>query len=91
MHIIFVDFKQAYDSVIKEELWNSLRWFGISQKYINLLRMCNINMVIGLQSANCKGGDTTLQSYVRATRRRYIVTWIIQHGVRTCNGNNIRN
>lgn len=40
-YIILLNFKQAYESVIRKELWNSLRRFAIPQKNINLLRVCN--------------------------------------------------
>lgn len=42
---VFVNFKQVYDSVLREELWNFLRRVSIPQKYINLLKMCNNYMV----------------------------------------------
>jgi len=45
---IFI-FSQTLDTVIREKLWNALRRFGIPRKYINLLRMCNNNMVCKMQ------------------------------------------
>jgi len=41
LHLVFIDFKQAYDSINREELWKVLRYLGIPQKYINLIKMCN--------------------------------------------------
>lgn len=37
---LFVDFKQAYDSIIREEMWRALAEVGIPVKYINLVRAC---------------------------------------------------
>lgn len=45
IHIVFVNFKQAYANIIREELWNSLRKFRIPKKYINLIKMCNNSTV----------------------------------------------
>lgn len=39
--MIFVDYKQAYDSVNRQELWKTIIHFGIPQKYIKLVKMCN--------------------------------------------------
>jgi hypothetical protein len=35
LHLVFKDFKQAYDSNNRDELWKVLRYLGIPQKYIN--------------------------------------------------------
>jgi len=41
MHILFVDFKQAYDSIDREQLWTALRNFRIPKKLVKLVEMCN--------------------------------------------------
>jgi len=40
-HILFVDFKQAYDSIDCEQLWTTLRNFGIPRKLVRLVKICN--------------------------------------------------
>jgi sorting nexin-29 len=39
LHILFVDFKQAYDSIDREILWT--RTFGIPRKLVRLVEICN--------------------------------------------------
>ena len=41
LYMLFVDYKQAYDRVNRKELWKAMILFGIPQKYINLIKMCN--------------------------------------------------
>jgi hypothetical protein len=41
LHILFVDFKQAYDSIDREQLWITLRHFGIPRKLVKLVEICN--------------------------------------------------
>ena len=40
---LFVDFKQAYDSVHRPSLWNILKFFHIPEKLINFVQMCYRN------------------------------------------------
>ena len=40
---IFVDYKQAYDSVHRPSLWNMLREFNIPEKLVRLVKMCYSN------------------------------------------------
>lgn len=39
--MVFIDYKQAYDSVNRQKLWKAMIFFGIPQKYTNLVKMCN--------------------------------------------------
>jgi len=41
LYMVFVDYKQAYDSVNIQELWKAMILFGIPQKYVNLVKKCN--------------------------------------------------
>lgn len=41
LYMVFVDYRQAYDSVNRQKLWRAMIHFGIPQKYINLVKMCN--------------------------------------------------
>ncbi|KAL4113759.1 hypothetical protein QTP88_017332 [Uroleucon formosanum] len=38
LHLVFVDYKQAYDSVEREELWKTLIILGIPKKYVKLIK-----------------------------------------------------
>jgi len=40
VHHFFIDFKNAYDSVRKEVLYNIIIEFGISMKLVKLIKMC---------------------------------------------------
>jgi len=47
LHIRFVDFKQAFDSINRVQLWTALKNFGISKKHMKLIEMC-------IQQSYCK-------------------------------------
>jgi hypothetical protein len=38
-----VDFKQAYDNINRRKLWTALKKFGIAEKLVRLIKMCNNN------------------------------------------------
>jgi len=40
---VFVDFKQAYDNIIQNKLWNNLTKLGIPTKIVKLIKLCNNN------------------------------------------------
>lgn len=40
LHIIFVDYKQAYDNIVREEVWKTLEYLRIPKKLI-LIQMYN--------------------------------------------------
>jgi len=40
VHKVFIDFKEAYDSVRREVLYNILIEFGISKELVRLIKMC---------------------------------------------------
>jgi hypothetical protein len=40
VHLLFIDFKKAYDSVRREVLYYSLIEFGIPRKLVRLIKMC---------------------------------------------------
>jgi hypothetical protein len=37
---LFIDFKEAYDSVRREVLYNMLMEFGVPMKLVRLIKMC---------------------------------------------------
>jgi hypothetical protein len=52
VHLCFVDFKQAYDSIIRRKLWAALKEFGIPAKLIQLIKECNTKTKYGVKFAN---------------------------------------
>ena len=40
VHLLFIDFKKALDSVRREVLYNILMEFGIPKKLIRIIKMC---------------------------------------------------
>jgi hypothetical protein len=40
VHQLFIDFKQAYDSLRREVLYNILIVFGVPMKLVRLIKMC---------------------------------------------------
>jgi hypothetical protein len=40
VHQLFIDFKKAYDSVMREFLYNILLEFGVPKKLVRLIKMC---------------------------------------------------
>ncbi|KAF0756766.1 Retrovirus-related Pol polyprotein LINE-1 [Aphis craccivora] len=41
LNIIFIDFKQAYDSINRNQLWITLEDFSFPSKLVRLIRNCN--------------------------------------------------
>jgi hypothetical protein len=40
LHQLFIDFKKAYDSVMREALYNILIEFEVPMKLVRLIKMC---------------------------------------------------
>ena len=38
LHINYIDFKKAYDSIHRDSLWKILELYGIPAKYINIFK-----------------------------------------------------
>lgn len=43
LFMIFVDYKQAYDSINRQQLWIVLRNFKIPEKLFKMIEICNSN------------------------------------------------
>lgn len=39
--MVFIDYRQAYGSIQKEELWKAMISFGIPKKYVDMVKLCN--------------------------------------------------
>ena len=40
LHLLFIDYKQAYDSINREVLWDTLITFGIPAKIVKMIKLC---------------------------------------------------
>jgi hypothetical protein len=50
--MLFTDFKEAYDSVRREVLYNILIEFGVSMKLVRLIKMCLYEMYSKVRIGN---------------------------------------
>lgn len=41
LHLMFIDYKQAYYSIDRDKLWKALKVLGIPKKYESLIKACN--------------------------------------------------
>ena len=46
LYMVFIDYKQAYDSINIEELWKAIISFGIPKKYVDMIKLCNAKMYL---------------------------------------------
>jgi len=49
LHMIFVDFKQAYYSINRDQLWTALINLGIPDKLIRMIKICNGNILCNVR------------------------------------------
>jgi len=61
LHMIFIDFKYAYDSINRNQLWVALEDFGFPSKFLRLIRNCNSNTFCRVRFL----GETSTQLEVR--------------------------
>lgn len=62
LFMIFVDFKQAYDSINRQKLWTALRNFEIPEKLVRIIEICNSNTYCRVRYR----GELSLQFEVRS-------------------------
>jgi sorting nexin-29 len=48
-HIVLVNFKQAYDSINRDQLWIALTNLGVPNKLIKIIKICNSNKFYKVQ------------------------------------------
>lgn len=65
LHMIFIDFKQAYDSIDREQLWIVLQNFGLPKKLVNLVKSCNSNTTCKVRFLGRESGDFEVKSGLR--------------------------
>ena len=59
LHINFVDFQKAFDSVHRETLWSIVKHYGVTQKFVNIFRNIYQN------TSCCLRTDTGYSKYFR--------------------------
>ena len=55
LYVSFIDFKKAFDSIIREKLWDILRQYGIPSVYVDIIR----KLYDGSSSCVIENGRTT--------------------------------
>ncbi|VDP69401.1 unnamed protein product [Schistosoma mattheei] len=55
LYINFIDYEKAFDSVDRTTLWKPLRYYGVPQKIVNIIR----NSYDGLNCKTVHGGRLT--------------------------------
>lgn len=65
LHILFVDFKQAFDSIDRYELFNALLELGIPSKIVRLVKITLTNTKAAVMVGGRMGGDFAVESGVR--------------------------
>jgi len=66
LYMIFIDFKQAYDSINRNQLWIALEDFDFPSKLVRLIRNCNSNTFCKVRYL----GETSIQFEVRNALRQ---------------------
>lgn len=64
--MVFIDYKQAYDSINREELWKAMISFGIPKKYVDLVKLCNNKTVFKVKCL----GELSLEFKVNSELRQ---------------------
>ncbi|KAF0770224.1 LINE-1 reverse transcriptase [Aphis craccivora] len=65
LHMIFVDYKQAYDSIIRKELWRTLAYLGIPKKLITLIQICDADSYSRIQFKNVSSHTFKIENGLR--------------------------
>lgn len=65
LHMIFIDFRQAYDSIDREQLWTVLQHFGLPKKLVNFVKNCNSNTTCKVRFEGLESGNFEVKSGLR--------------------------
>uniref|UniRef100_A0A8D9ELZ3 Craniofacial development protein 2 n=1 Tax=Cacopsylla melanoneura TaxID=428564 RepID=A0A8D9ELZ3_9HEMI len=52
VHALFIDFKKAYDSIKRDQIWNYMKDFGIPSKLIRLCKLCVLSSKVKVRIEN---------------------------------------
>jgi len=63
--MIFVDYKQAYDSIIRKELWRTLAYLEIPKKLITLIQVCNADTFSRIKFMNVSSHTFIIENGLR--------------------------
>lgn len=74
LHHLFIDFKQAYDSIYRSKMYETLQEFGIPDKLIRLVRMCLNNSAARVR---VQGGFSDVFSISRGLRQGDVLSTIL--------------
>ena len=85
MHQLFIDFKKAYVSVRREDLYNILIEFGIPKKLIRLVKMCSTETYSRFRVGKNLSGRFPIRNGLKQgdalSPMLFNVSWSIQLGV----------
>ena len=62
VHQLFIDFKQAYDTIIRENIWIAMESMGIPKKLISLTKLCVNNTELCVKIGNQISNKFTVKS-----------------------------
>ena len=62
---VFIDFKQAYDSIHRPSMWNIMEEFGIPRKLINMVKVCYRNSKSCVQVGKKKTNSFEIETGLR--------------------------
>lgn len=65
VHMLFIDFKKAFDSINREYLWKCMRQIGIPNKLINLIKSCTLNSKYKIKVASKLSEDFEVKTGVK--------------------------
>lgn len=78
LHLLFIDYKQAYDLINREVLWDTLITFGIPAKIVKIIKLCKnktrCKVKTGLRQGDALSPilfNIALEMVVRKTQKKY--------------------
>lgn len=92
LHILFIDFKQAYDSVKKEKLCEILQYFLVPKKLINMVRMTLTGISCKVSTEGQKSDSFNIRKGLRQgdpmspVLFNIILEWVLRESKTSTNG-----
>ena len=53
LYLNFVDFRRAFDSIHRESLWNIMKWYGIPDKFIQIIKLLHSSTQCCVSDGGC--------------------------------------